>query len=118
MASNTPFAVLIERLFLLKGIRKLIKKRQNVENTYKRRDVIEDYKNYGSEAYAPLTRHGYFPDRNSENYVVKNRYLDTYQGNMRPRRQHLLEVFDNVRSSCQTQVYLNSKRLCRPTSST
>ena len=63
-----------------KGIRKLIKKRQNVENIYKRRDVIEDYKNYGSEAYAPLTRHGYFPDRNSENYVVKNRYLDTYQG--------------------------------------
>lgn len=64
----------------IKCIRKLIKKRQNVENVYKRRDVIEDYKNFGSEAYAPLTRHGYFPDRNADNYQVKNRYLDTYQG--------------------------------------
>ena len=48
---------------------------------YKSRDIISDYSNYESEAYAPLTRHGYFPDRNAENYLVKNKYLDTYNGN-------------------------------------
>lgn len=58
----------------------MVKKRENVENNFIRRDIIEDYSNYGSEAYAPLTRHGNFPDRNAENYTVKNKYLDTYQG--------------------------------------
>ncbi len=66
--------------YLLLVIRKLVKKRENIENTLKRRDIIEDYANYASEAYAPLTRHGNFPDRNAENYQVKNKYLDTYQG--------------------------------------
>ena len=61
-------------------IRKLVKKRENVENVYKRRNIIEEYANFGSEAYAPLTRHGYFPDRTADNYVVRNKYLDTYQG--------------------------------------
>ena len=64
----------------IKCIRKLLKKRQNVENKYERRDILNDYKNFGSEAYAPLTRHGYFPDRRAEQYQVKNRYLDSYQG--------------------------------------
>lgn len=63
-----------------KVIRKLIKKRENVLGEYKSRDIISDYSNYESEAYAPLTRHGYFPDKNAENYLVKNKYLDTYNG--------------------------------------
>jgi hypothetical protein len=61
-------------------IRKLVRKRENVLNEYKRRDVISDYTQYGSEAYAPLTRHGSFPDKNADNYQVRNKYLDTFQG--------------------------------------
>jgi len=67
-------------LSYFKVIRKLIKKRENVLGEYKSRDIISDYSNYESEAYAPLTRHGYFPDKNAENYLVKNKYLDTYNG--------------------------------------
>ena len=63
-----------------KVIRKLIKKRENVFGEYKPRNIISDYSNYESEEYAPLTRHGYFPDKNAENYLVKNKYLDTYNG--------------------------------------
>lgn len=64
----------------IKNIRKLVKKRENVEGTLKRRDIIEDYSNYGSESYAPLTRHGNFPDKNADLFQVKNKYLDSYQG--------------------------------------
>ena len=51
-----------------------------MQGVYKRRDIIEDYSKYESQAYAPLTRHGNFPDRNAENFLVKNKYLDTYNG--------------------------------------
>jgi len=64
----------------IKIIRKLIKKRQNVEGSFKKRNIIEDYTNFASEVYAPLTRHGSFPDKNSENYRMKSKYLDTYEG--------------------------------------
>ncbi len=64
----------------IKSIRKLIKKRESMEAFRKPKNIIEEYKNFGSESYAPLTRHGYFPDKNSENYQVHNKYLDTYQG--------------------------------------
>jgi hypothetical protein len=64
----------------IKNIRKLIKKRENAHNEYKPRNIIEDYSNFDTEVYAPLTRHGYFPDKNADNYQVRNKYLDTYQG--------------------------------------
>ncbi|CAF0789210.1 unnamed protein product [Brachionus calyciflorus] len=64
----------------IKNIRKLIKKRENPEGEFKRRNIIDEYSNFESQAYAPLTRVGYFPDKNADNYVVKNKYLDTYQG--------------------------------------
>lgn len=64
----------------IKCIRKLIKKCDNVERIYKHRNVIDEYANEGSEAHAPLTRNGYFPDKNADLYQVKNKYLDTYQG--------------------------------------
>lgn len=45
-----------------------------------RRDIIQEYSNFGSQTYAPLTRIGMFLDRGSEQYVVKSRHLSTYQG--------------------------------------
>jgi len=47
---------------------------------YTGRDIVADYTSYESEVYAPMARHGVFPDRGSEQYNVKSKYLDTYQG--------------------------------------
>lgn len=64
----------------IKTIRKLTRKRGKVEGQMERRDIIQEYSNFGSQTYAPLTRIGMFLDRGSEQYVVKSRHLSTYQG--------------------------------------
>lgn len=45
-----------------------------------RRDIIKEYNDFSSQAYAPLSRFGFFPDDNSDYYVVKNFYLNTFAG--------------------------------------
>jgi len=64
----------------IKAIRKLTEKRTQVETSFKKRDVISDYADPGSQTYAPMTRIGIFLDRGSEQYLVKSRHLSTYQG--------------------------------------
>ncbi|EMP33647.1 AMY-1-associating protein expressed in testis 1 [Chelonia mydas] len=64
----------------IKAMRKLIAKGKNVEGKLERRDVIRDYTDYASQPYGPLSRIGYFPDNHSERYVVKNHFLNTYEG--------------------------------------
>jgi hypothetical protein len=39
-------------------LRKLAKERENVEKKRSKRDIIDDYANFGSRVYAPLTREG------------------------------------------------------------
>jgi hypothetical protein len=53
---------------------------KKVEGKLERRDVIQEFSNYGSQTYAPLTRIGMFLDRGSEQFVVKSKHLNTYQG--------------------------------------
>uniref|UniRef100_A0A5K3EHA8 Cilia- and flagella-associated protein 91 n=1 Tax=Mesocestoides corti TaxID=53468 RepID=A0A5K3EHA8_MESCO len=43
-------------------------------------DKITIYSQPGSQAYAPLTRIGVFPDRGSERYKVKSHFLESYSG--------------------------------------
>ncbi|XP_019585223.2 cilia- and flagella-associated protein 91 [Rhinolophus sinicus] len=62
------------------AIRKLVGKRKNVEGKLERRNIIKDYSDYASQVYGPLSRLGRFPDNNSEDFVVKNHYLNTYEG--------------------------------------
>lgn len=64
----------------IKTIRKLTKKRKNVEGKLERPDMVTKYDDYGSQVYAPMSRIGVFLDRGSEQYVVKSRYLSTFQG--------------------------------------
>ncbi|XP_022103155.1 cilia- and flagella-associated protein 91-like isoform X1 [Acanthaster planci] len=64
----------------IKAIRKLTLKRSQVEGNLERRDITQEYAKYESEVYGPRTRHGVFLDKGSEQYVVKSKYLDTYQG--------------------------------------
>ncbi|KAM8977766.1 cilia- and flagella-associated protein 91 [Pelodytes ibericus] len=61
-------------------IRKLTRGMGNVEGKLERRDVIHEYTDYASQSFAPLARVGYFPDRLSENYMVKSPFLNSYQG--------------------------------------
>ncbi|XP_071841728.1 cilia- and flagella-associated protein 91-like isoform X2 [Apostichopus japonicus] len=66
----------------IKAIRKLTEKRRTVEGKLERRDITSDYSTYQSETYAPLTRHGVFMDKGSEQFTVKSKYLSTYRGLM------------------------------------
>nr|XP_037859300.1 cilia- and flagella-associated protein 91 isoform X1 [Chlorocebus sabaeus]XP_037859301.1 cilia- and flagella-associated protein 91 isoform X1 [Chlorocebus sabaeus]XP_037859302.1 cilia- and flagella-associated protein 91 isoform X1 [Chlorocebus sabaeus] len=62
------------------AIRKLVGKGKNIEGKLERRNIIKDYSDYASQVYGPLSRLGCFPDNNSEDFVVKNYYLNTYEG--------------------------------------
>ncbi|XP_060733369.1 cilia- and flagella-associated protein 91 [Tachysurus vachellii] len=61
------------------SLRKLMAKRKTLEGKLTKRDVITEHLDYGSQTYAPLSRHGVFPDRHSQSNV-KSHFLDTYQG--------------------------------------
>ena len=64
----------------VKAVRKLVERKQNVENTLEKRDIITEYVDPGSQVYAPMTRLGIFMDRGCEQFVVKSKYLSTYRG--------------------------------------
>ena len=59
----------------VKALRKLNEKRKNVEGKLKRRDVINEYYDHGSQVYAPQTRVGQFMDIRSEQFKVTNYQL-------------------------------------------
>lgn len=67
-------------LCFILAIRKLMGKGKNIEGKLERRNIIKDYSDYASQVYGPLSRLGRFPDNNSEDFVVKNHYLNTYEG--------------------------------------
>lgn len=62
------------------NIRKLVRKGKNIEGKLQRRDIIKEYSDFASQVYGPLSRLGRFPDNNSEDFVVRNHYLNTYEG--------------------------------------
>ncbi|XP_071988430.1 cilia- and flagella-associated protein 91 [Engystomops pustulosus] len=64
----------------IRAIRKLSQKMGNIEEKLERRDVIRDYTDPSSQTYAPLTRIGFFPDRLSDQFIVKSPFLSSYQG--------------------------------------
>lgn len=73
--------ILTESFFIFVSvIRKLTRKRDIVEGKLERRDFLKDYSDPASQTYAPMSRIGVFLDRGSEHFVVKSRYLSTYQG--------------------------------------
>lgn len=68
------------RLHYLRAIRALLRKRGQVETKHVKNDIVRDYSKYESTAYGPLTRNGYFPDKLTDKFLVKSRFLDTYTG--------------------------------------
>lgn len=70
----------LQRSLFHSAIRALLRKRGQVETKYVKSDLIRDYTKYESTSYGPLTRNGYFPDKLTDKYLVKSRFLDTYTG--------------------------------------
>ena len=58
----------------------MYKARKNVEIKGKKRDLIEDYANFGSTVYAPITREGLSLDKKANKYEVQPEALSTYSG--------------------------------------
>jgi len=58
----------------------MYKARKNVEIKGIKRDIIEDYANFGSTVYAPITRDGLSLDKKANKYEVQPEALSSYQG--------------------------------------
>lgn len=58
----------------------MYKARKNVEVKNEKRDIIEEYANFGSTVYAPITRHGLSLDKKANKYEVQPEALSSYQG--------------------------------------
>lgn len=54
----------------IKVLRKMYKARKNVEIKGLKRDLIEEYANFGSSVYAPITREGLSLDKKANKYEV------------------------------------------------
>lgn len=62
----------------IKVLRKMYKARKNIEIKSHKRDIIEDYANFGSAVYAPITRDGLSLDKKANKYEVQPEALATY----------------------------------------
>jgi hypothetical protein len=58
----------------------MFKERKKMDKTSNRRDVIEEYGNFGSTVYAGITREGMSLDKLANKYEVQPEVLTTYQG--------------------------------------
>merc|ERR1719238_1753615 len=65
----------------IKALRKLSEARKNVEGAHEKRDIVTEYADYGSEVYAPLTRHGNITrDKLAHQYETKPLQLESLAG--------------------------------------
>ena len=64
----------------IKVLRKMYKARKGVEGTSTKRDIIEEYANFGSTVYAPITRDGLSLDKKANKYEVQPEALSSYAG--------------------------------------
>jgi hypothetical protein len=56
----------------------MYKARKNVEIKGQKRDIIEEYANFGSIVYAPITRDGLSLDKKANKYEVQPEALSSY----------------------------------------
>lgn len=64
----------------IKVLRKMYKARKGVEVNEMKRDIIQDYENFGSTVYAPITRDGLSLDKKANKYEVQPEALSSYAG--------------------------------------
>lgn len=51
-----------------------------MEGKFEKRDVIQQYSNFDSQVYAPMTRIGVYLDSGSEQFNVKSKFSTTLEG--------------------------------------
>lgn len=73
----------------------MYKARKNVEIKGTKRDIIEEYANFGSTVYAPITRDGLSLDKKANKYEVQPEALSTYQGLHELSRTLPAKVFES-----------------------
>ena len=64
----------------IKVLRKMFKQRKAADSMGIKRDIIEEYANFGSSVYAGITREGLNLDKLANKYEVQPEVLTTYQG--------------------------------------
>ena len=64
----------------IKLLRKLLKSRKEEDENGNIRDIIEDYADYGSNAYAGISREGMTLDKLANKYEVQPVALNSYNG--------------------------------------
>ncbi|OMJ95564.1 hypothetical protein SteCoe_976 [Stentor coeruleus] len=64
----------------IKVLRKMFKQRKAADIIGAKRDIIEEYSNFGSSVYAGITREGLNLDKLANKYEVQPEVLTTYQG--------------------------------------
>ncbi len=62
------------------ALRKLTNRCRHVERKLERQNIIQQYTNFDSQVYAPMTRTGVYPDSGSDRFNVKNRFTSTLDG--------------------------------------
>ena len=73
----------------------MYKARKNIEVKGVKRDLIEEYANFGSAVYAPITRDGLSLDKKANKYEVQPEALSTYQGLQELSRTLPTSIFQN-----------------------
>lgn len=66
--------------FTFPALRKLTEKASRVEGKFEKRNIIQQYSNFDSQVYAPMTRIGVYLDNGSEQYNVKSKFSTTLDG--------------------------------------
>ena len=64
----------------IKAIRMLTEKRSKVENVIKKRDIIQEYGNYGSRVYAPKASEGSLLEKSSQSLQASIQETNTFKG--------------------------------------
>ena len=80
LKSHTEFTKSSNIILVRVALRKLSKKSSNVEGKLQRENIIQQYTNFDSQVYAPMTRIGVYLDSGSEQYSVKNWFTTTLDG--------------------------------------
>jgi len=93
----------------IKVLRKMYKARKNVEIKGKKRDIIEDYANFGSTVYAPITRDGLSLDKKANKYEVQPEALSSYQGIEELSKSLPAKVFQSKISVDRTKFVFDQK---------
>ena len=67
-----------------------------MEGKLERRQIVQDYSNYDSQTYAPMSRVGVFLDRGSEQFNVKSSGRGGFVKRKQRRQRELEEVANAI----------------------